>query len=190
MDKIPHPLHRLTREGTVLVVVDVQERLAAVMPYREQVIANIRRLIKVARLLQIPCVVTEQYPRGLGPTVPELQELLPGETFLEKMSFSCCGIETFAAQLQRLQARKLLVVGMETHVCVLQTVLDCLAAGYLVHVPNDAVCSRFTNDWRTGLARLAAAGAVVTTTETALFELLERAGTDEFRTARKWLLPS
>lgn len=170
------------------MVVDVQERLAAVMAYRDQVIANIRRLIGVARLLQLPIVVTEQYPSGLGPTVPELRELLAGETFLEKSTFSCCGIEPFLAELQRLQAQKLLVVGMETHVCVLQTVLDCLAAGYLVHVPNDAVCSRFTNDWRTGLARLAAAGACVTTTETALFELLERAGTDEFRAARTWIM--
>lgn len=157
------------------------------MEYRDQVIANIRRLIEVARLLQVPILVTEQYPRGLGPTVPELRDLLAEATILEKLTFSCCGIESFLRELQRLQAQKLLVVGMETHVCVLQTVLDCLAAGYPVHVPNDAVCSRFTNDWRTGLARLAAAGTVVTTTETALFELLERAGTDEFRAARKWI---
>jgi nicotinamidase-related amidase len=182
-----HP-HLLTRDGTVLVVVDVQERLAAVMEYREPVVANIRRLIQAARLLVVPLVVTEQYPKGLGPTVPELRELLAGEKVLEKLTFSCCGLDPFLAELERLQAKKLLVVGMETHVCVLQTVLDCLAAGYLVHVPNDAVCSRFTNDWRTGLARMAAAGAILTTTETALFELLERAGTDEFREARKWIV--
>lgn len=170
------------------MVVDVQERLAVVMPYRDQVIANIHCLIQVAWLLQLPIVVTDQYPQGLGPTVPELGELLAGATFLGKLTFSCYGTAPFVVELQRLQAQKLLVVGLEAHVCVLQTVLDCLAVGYLVHVPTDAVCSRFTHDWRTGLARLAAAGACVTTTETAIFELLERAGTDEFRAARPWIM--
>lgn len=176
---VPRSPDLMNREDTALLVVDVQEKLAPFIAGHERVVWNVRRLIEGAKVLGMPVVATEQYPKGLGPTVPELRALVgPAPS---KLAFSCgeCG-ELF----EGLRARgvcKLAVCGVEAHVCVQQTVLDLLADGWRVYVAADAVGSRFEVDYRTALARMDSAGASLTTAEAALFEWCRVAGTPEFK---------
>ena len=172
---------RLDRESAVLLVIDIQERLAVAMAEREKVVANAGHLIAAAKLLGVPVVHTEQYPKGLGPTVPELRAALEPAAPVEKLTFDCCGEPTFAPALAATGRSTVVVCGMETHICVLQTVLGLLAQGRVVHVAADAVCSRDAENWRTALEFMRDAGAVVTCTETVMFQLLVRAGTPEFK---------
>jgi nicotinamidase-related amidase len=171
----------LDRERTALVVVDVQEGFR---PYESfaGVAQACAKLVRAARILDLPRVVSEQYPKGLGHTAPEVG--LEGERPIEKSVFSAARAEGFDLA-GRDQA---LVCGIETHVCVSQTVLDLLGRGIEVQVPADAVGSRHGIDYERGLERLERAGAVVTTVEAALFELLERAGTPEFKAVQKLIL--
>jgi nicotinamidase-related amidase len=174
----------LARERTALVVIDVQERLFPVMDadHREEVMRNIKVLAAAARRLQLPTLATEQYPKGLGHTLQEVKEALPsGLQPIEKVAFSCWGLETFREQLAATGARQVLLGGIEAHVCVLMSALDLLAEGYGVHVVADAVTSRTQANWRLAMDQLRQAGAVVTTTETVLFQLLRQADTDDFR---------
>lgn len=178
-----HPM-TLIRERTTLVVLDVQERLFPAMDadHREEVMRNIKVLVAVARRLKIPTLVTEQYPKGLGHTLEELKDALgPGVEPFEKVTFSCCGVEPLRARLAAAGARHLVLTGIEAHVCVLMSALDLLAAGYSVHVVADAVTSRRQGNWRLAMDQLRQAGAVVTATETVLFQLLGQADTDDFR---------
>jgi nicotinamidase-related amidase len=171
----------LSRERTVLVVVDVQE---AFRPYASfaGVAQSCAKLVQGARILGLPAVVSEQYPKGLGHTAPEV--CLEDERRIEKSVFSAARAEGFD-----LGGREQAVVcGIETHVCVSQTVHDLLERGVEVHVPADAVGSRHALDYERGLERLERAGAVVTTVEAALFELLERAGTPEFKVVQRLIL--
>ena len=172
----------LKKDGTVLVIVDVQERLVPAMDehIRQQVINNIRTLAEAARILDLPVLATEQYPKGLGATVPELASYAEAP-IIEKSSFSCCGEENFLNALERKKARQILLVGMEAHVCVFQTLLDLQGRGYQVHLVRDAICSRRKTDFLTALESAQLAGATVTTTEMALFQLLLKAGTAEFK---------
>jgi nicotinamidase-related amidase len=174
---------QLRREDAVLVVVDIQERLAAAMAERGRVEENAVRLVRLARLLGVPVLVTEQYPRGLGPTVAPLREHLGGLAPIEKLTFDCCGEPAFLAAVGATGRGTALLAGMEAHVCVLQTALGLLGQGAAVHVVADAVCSRDAANAATGLALVRDAGAVVTCTETAVFQLLGRAGTEEFKAA-------
>ena len=171
----------LDRERTALVVVDVQEGFR---PYESfaGVAQACAKLVRAARILDLPRVVSEQYPKGLGHTAPEVG--LEGERPIEKSVFSAARAEGFDLA-GRDQA---LVCGIETHVCVSQTVLDLLGRGIEVQVPADAVGSRHGIDYERGLERLERAGAVVTTVEAALFELLERAGTPEFKAVQKLII--
>jgi nicotinamidase-related amidase len=171
----------LTRERTALVVVDVQE---AFRPYAsfEGVARACAKLVAATRILGLPALVSEQYPRGLGHTAPELG--IEDEPRIEKSVFSAARAEGFDLQ-GRTQA---VVCGIETHVCVSQTVHDLLERGVEVHVPADAVGSRHELDYQRGLERMERAGAVVTTVEAALFELLERAGTPEFKEVQRLIL--
>jgi nicotinamidase-related amidase len=171
----------LARDRTALVVVDVQE---AFRPYAsfERVAAASGTLLQAARILQVPAIVTEQYPKGLGHTAREVG--LDGEQPLEKTVFSAVRADHFDLA-GRDQA---IVCGIETHVCVSQTVHDLLEQGVEVHVPADAVGSRHAIDYERGLERLERAGAVVSTVEAALFELLERAGTPEFKAVQKLII--
>jgi nicotinamidase-related amidase len=178
-------LFTLDRAETALVIVDVQERLAVVMEERQQVLDNCRRLIEGAKILDLPVAVTEQYPKGLGPTEEELRGALLSYEPFEKITFSCCGEPAFNSALEALGRKKILLAGMETHVCVLQTGLDLLRQGYVVHLVGDAVCSRDRENRKVGLELLRDAGAVITSTETVLFQLLGRAGTDEFKAVSK-----
>ena len=172
---------QLERGTTALLVIDIQERLAAAMAEREKVVVNTGHLIAAAKLLGVPVVHTEQYPKGLGPTVPELRAALEPAAPVEKLTFDCCGEPTFAPALDAAGRSTVIVCGMETHICVLQTVLGLLARGMTVHVAADAVCSRNAENARTALELLRDAGAVITCTETVMFQLLVRAGTPEFK---------
>ena len=176
---------RLERTASMLCVVDVQERLVPAMADGEAVVARCRRLVEGGRLLGVPMVVTEQYRKGLGPTVPALADVLPPP--LEKLSFSCCGGEGFAAALPP-SAGQVVLCGLETHVCVAQTALDLLAGGYAVFLAVDAITSRHLLDRDVALRRLEASGAVPTTTEAILFEWCRTAAHPAFQAVRKLVL--
>jgi nicotinamidase-related amidase len=171
----------LSRERAKLLIVDVQEKLIPAIPVADQLIKNCRLLIDGASALGIPVSGTEQYPQGLGSTVPGLAEAL-GE-LPEKLRFSCAEVLNWHPAGMDPEARdQIVVAGMEAHVCVLQTVLDLLAIGFRVYVPADAVASRKKLDWKIALDRMSSHGAVITTTESVLFEGCEVAGTAEFKT--------
>jgi len=179
----PHPM-TLDRARTALVVIDVQERLFPAMDadHREEVMRNIKVLTATARRLNLGTLVTEQYPKGLGHTLQEVKDALPpGVQPVEKVAFSCLAVDAFRSRLAATGARQLLLAGIEAHVCVLMSALDLLAEGFAVHIVADAVTSRTQANWRLAMAQLRQAGAVVTTTETVLFQLLRQADTDDFR---------
>jgi nicotinamidase-related amidase len=171
----------LDKDDAVLLIIDVQERLAAVMEQKDKVAKNIQHLIELAKMVKMPVVVTEQYSKGLGGTVPELRSAISGYQPIEKISFDSCGQTGFLEELKKHGRKTAVITGMETHICVLQTCLGLLRAGMNAHVVDDAVCSRTAENWRTGLELMRDAGAVVTCTETVLFQLLKVAGTEEFK---------
>ena len=172
---------RLTPQNSALVVIDVQEKLMNVMPRRSELVGAIQKLIGAARVLKLPTLVTAQYIKGLGPVCAEIVEATPGISPLEKMAFSCCGSEEFLRAVKDLRRQRIILCGIEAHVCVSQTCLDLLDEGFRVFVVADAVSSRTPENYRFGLDRMSAAGAVIVSTEMALFELLEQAGTAEFK---------
>jgi len=175
-------IKKLNREDTLLLIIDIQERLAAQMANRDRVVANTVRLINVSNILDFPLLITEQYPKGLGSTEPEIKDALAGKYQPhEKLSFSCCGTDGFVDILKQTGVQSIMLVGMETHVCVLQTALDLLANGYEVFVIVDAVCSRSELDYEIGTQRMRDAGAIIATTEMVIFELMKVAGTVEFK---------
>ncbi len=167
----------LNRERATLVVVDVQEAFRAAVPDFERVASNVATLLRGARILGLPIVATEQYPKGLGRTVPEVADQLEGVEPIEKVCFSAPRAEGFDLD-GRDQA---LVCGIESHVCVSQSAHDLLDRGVEVHVARDAVGSRTEENRELGLHKMETAGAVITSVETALFELLGAAGSDEFK---------
>ncbi len=171
----------LRRGDSALLVVDIQTKINAVMFQGASVVEGAVKLIRGADILGVPVLFTEQYPEGLGPTEPRIVEALGDRKPIAKMSFSCCGAEPVLAALRENGAHQVVLCGIETHVCVLQTALDLAAADYQVHVPRDAVSSRKTLDHETALTRLGRAGVVVSTVESVLFEWLQRAGTPEFK---------
>ena len=173
---------RINKENSILVVVDVQERLAAAMSEKNRVVANTLHLIEAARLFEIPVLVTEQYPKGLGRTLSEITDALPTHVPHEKITFSCCGEQAFLDAIASTGKKYVMLTGMETHVCVLQTCIDLLRENYHLHVVADAVCSRTQENYRIALEFMRDAGAVITCTETVLFQLLEKAGSEEFKT--------
>ncbi len=174
---------RLTREKSFLLVVDVQERLFAAMDpeHREEMAKNLKVLATAARRLGIPILLSEQYPKGLGHTLPELRESLGEIEPVTKIAFSCWEAERFAERLAATGARQVILTGLEAHVCVLLTALDLLAEGYAVYVVADATCSRRRENRQLALDQLRQVGAVVTSTESVLFQLLRTADTDDFR---------
>ena len=181
---MPEQAHQggiLERECTAILVIDFQERFLPVIPDAEKIQANLVLLAKAARILNIPLLVTEQYPKGLGPTVTALAAELGSAQRIEKTSFSCFGEDAFADNLGRTGVDTLILGGVEAHVCVAQTALGALDKGYRVHILADAVGSRNPEHARIALERLRDAGAVISCTEMALFELLGKAGTPEFK---------
>ena len=171
-----------------LVIIDVQERLFDAMDAerRDEMVRNIKILGTAAKRLSVPVLVTEQYPKGLGRTLPELRALLD-VTPIEKTAFSCYGAEGFADRLRALDPSRVVLAGIEAHVCVLLTALDLLAQGYQVSTVADSVCARTPAKMEIGLAQARQAGAVVTATETVVFQLLGRADSDAFREIAKLL---
>lgn len=172
---------RLTRTKAGLVVVDVQERLLPAIFEQQRVVQNTVRLIQGAAVLQVPIFATEQYRKGLGPTVPEVAGAIPGFAPMEKLAFSACGATGFVSALKQKKVSEAILCGIEAHVCVSQTCLDLLDEGFRVFVVADAVSSRTPENYQFGLDRMRAAGVVIVSTEMALFELLEQAGTAEFK---------
>jgi nicotinamidase-related amidase len=173
---------RLDRKNAVLLVVDVQSRLTPAMPADAlaRVVKYGRALILAAKELGIPVLATEQYPKGLGPLIPELRELLPSPPFV-KNHFSCGADPAFSAALEKLGRRQVIVCGMEAHVCVFQTVRDLVQQGYEVHLCADALSSRQEVHRANGIELCREAGAVITNAETVIFDLLHVAGTEEFK---------
>jgi nicotinamidase-related amidase len=170
---------RLTAQHGALLVVDLQEKLLAAMTDRDRVVGNALHLVRGARALHIPVWATEQYPKGLGPSVAELVELVPDRT--SKTTFHCCAVPQFLEQLYGRKIRHVTLTGIEAHVCVAQTALELLNLGFRVQVPADGVASRHRVDWEFALRRLERAGAVVSTTESVLFEWTERSDRPEFK---------
>ncbi len=166
-------------DRSCLLVIDVQTRLAPAMEAHHRVIANTAVLMKAAARLRVPMLVSEQYPRGLGPTVPELAA--GAGAVVEKIHFSCLGEQAYAQRFRGLGRRQAVVAGIEAHVCVLQTCIELMEGGDQVYVVADAVSSRTAENATLALARLRAAGAAIVTTEMVIFEWLRRAGTPEFK---------
>ncbi|BCB95212.1 hydrolase [Dissulfurispira thermophila] len=171
--------------NVLILIIDIQERLANVMKMREDVIKNCLHLIELSRMMNLPVVVTEQYPKGLGQTVTEIKDALPSYQPIEKLTFSCCEEPNFLNEIKRLNKKTIILTGMETHICVLQTCIGLVKEGFNVHVVKDAVCSRTKENHKTGIEFMRDVGAVITCTETVLFQLLKVAGTDEFKAISK-----
>lgn len=172
----------LRRETTGLIVIDVQEGFRPVIDGFDEIVRNVGILADGFGILGRPVLVSEQYPRGLGHTVGEVEDRLPAfSERVEKLRFSACGVERFDQAVERARCTSWVVCGIETHVCVNQTVHDLLADGYEVHIAEDAVSSRNPRNRDIAMRRMLAAGARATSAEMALFEMLEAAGTDEFK---------
>lgn len=168
-------------DNTVLVVVDVQEKLAAAMHDRDFLIENTAKLVKGAKILGLPIILSEQNPKGLGLTVPAVGESVPDLKPITKLSFSCCGQPEFMNAIASAAKNQVLICGIESHVCVYQTVADLLNLGYEVHVVADAVSSRTPENRKIGLEKCKELGATRTSVETALFEMLKIAEGNEFK---------
>jgi nicotinamidase-related amidase len=184
-------MDRLDPKSSLLLVVDLQERLAAAMPQAamDRLLAGTAVLLEAARLLGVPVVVTEQYPKGLGATVAPISERLKAMrvTPIDKVCFDACSEPRIARAIGTLAPRSVVVAGMETHICVFQTARELVRLGYDVHVAADAVASRREENLERGLALCERAGAYATPVETVVFDWLERAGSDEFRAISKML---
>ncbi|NTU92981.1 MAG: hydrolase [Chlorobiaceae bacterium] len=175
----------ITPKETLLLVIDVQGKLAPAVFESGLVEKNIGKLIRACKLLDVPMLYTEQYPKGLGSTVEPLKELIGDEAPYEKLTFSCCGNEAFMKRLRSLGRNDVLVVGMETHVCVYQTCVELLDFGYNVHLVADAVSSRHETNRSIGMHCIERAGGLLTSTEMAIFELVRVAEGDTFRAISK-----
>jgi nicotinamidase-related amidase len=173
----------LEAEQCALVVIDIQEKLLPPIFQKEQLLRNSQLLIRAAGILKIPALVSTQYAKGLGGTVPEIASLLPGIDGIDKTLFSCFGSDVFCSVLKRLPGQRttLLLCGMESHICVTQTALGALREGYLVHVASDAVSSRTEWNWKIGLDRMRAAGTVISSTEMMVYELMRSSSSAAFK---------
>lgn len=175
---------RLNRGNTVFVIIDVQQKLMPAIDNADAVLRNVERLVRGAHILGIPAILTEQYVKGLGPTAESVRkafEETSGYRPIEKACFSAHGCEPFTAQLGALERTQVVVAGVETHVCVYQTVTDLVAAGFEVTIVADAVSSRTAENKNIALRRMLSEGVKLSSTEMVLFELLGVSGTDEFR---------
>jgi nicotinamidase-related amidase len=182
-DSIEIARQSLEASQCALLVIDIQEKLLPPIFQKEQLVRNSQLLIRLAGILKIPALMTEQYPKGLGNTIPEIASLLPETQVLNKQMFSCFGSDAFCSLLKRLPGNRntLLLCGMESHICVTQTALAALREGYIVHVASDAVSSRTEWNWKIGLERMRSAGAVISSTEMMIYELLRASGTPAFK---------
>lgn len=173
----------LEAEQCALIVIDIQEKLLPPIFQKEQLVRNTQLLIRAAHILKIPAIVSTQYAKGLGPTVPDVASLLAGTEAVDKTLFSCFGSEVFCSLIKRLPGQRttLLLCGMESHICVTQTALAALRDGYLVHVASDAVSSRTKWNWKIGLDRMRTAGAIISSTEMMIYELMRSSSSAAFK---------
>jgi len=171
----------LTRENTGLIIVDAQERLMQVTGNPDRVSDRIVKLLHLARIFYLPVILTEQNPKLLGPTIPAVKEALPRYQPIEKLDFDCCNVELFNTRLEEKTLRNIILTGVEAHICIFQTCISLMQRGYTVHVPHHAVDSRTADNREIGLSLMREAGAVVTSAETIIFQVLKRAGTMEFK---------
>lgn len=171
----------IKEEETILLVIDMQEKIVPLMPERDLVVNNVLNLIKFAGILNLPVVYSEHYPKGLGTTIPEVLNLLSEAKKAEKITFSCFGSEEFVSIIQDLKPKNIIVCGIFSNVCVLQTVLDALQRNYKVQVIADATNAQKMRDWEIVLDRMKNEGATLSTTETVIYELLERGDRSEFK---------
>jgi nicotinamidase-related amidase len=173
----------LEADQCALVVIDIQEKLLPPIFEKEQLVRNATLLIRAAGILKIPALISTQYSKGLGGTLPEIASLLAGTEAIDKTLFSCFGSEAFSASLKCMPGKRttLLLCGMESHICVTQTALGALREGYLVHIASDAVSSRTEWNWKIGLERMRAAGAVISSTEMIIYELMRASSSSAFK---------
>jgi len=173
----------LQAEHCALIVVDIQQKLLPPIFEKERLVKNSQLLIRLAGILKIPTLMSTQYAKGLGKTVPEIASLLPETEAIDKQMFSCFGSDVFCSVLKRLPGNRntILLCGMESHICVTQTALGALREGYIVHVASDAVSSRTEWNWHIGLERMRSAGAVISSTEMLIYELLRSSGAPAFK---------
>lgn len=176
----------IRKKGSVLIVVDMQEKLVPLMDKKEELIENIIKLIKFCKICKIPIILTEQYPKGLGRTVRKIMNEIREVPPIEKTSFSCFGSNEFREALKKMKARALIIVGIETHVCILQTALEALKK-FMVCVIADAVSSHTVENTEIALQRMRDAGVIVSSTEMLIYELLEDSRTKEFREVKQLL---
>ena len=174
------PLHP---DQCALIVIDIQGKLLPPIFQKEQLVRNAQLLIRAAAILKIPALVSTQYAKGLGGTVPEVASLLTASEPVDKTLFSCFGSDAFCSSLKRLPGNRntLLLCGMESHICVTQTALGALREGYIVHVSSDAVSSRTEWNWKIGLDRMRGAGAVISSTEMMIYELMRSSSSAAFK---------
>jgi nicotinamidase-related amidase len=172
-----------------LAVVDIQEKLLPPIFQKERMVRNSQLLIRLAKILDLPVLLSTQYSKGLGATIPEIASLLPEVAPLEKNEFGCFNNDAYCARVKSLPGDRntLLVCGMESHICVMQTALGALNSGYIVHVASDAVSSRTELNWQIGLERMRAAGAVISSTEMMIYELLRTSSGPAFKEMLQYL---
>jgi nicotinamidase-related amidase len=171
----------LQADSAVLLIIDVQEKLFRVMHQKEELAGNLQKLIKGIAVLEIPVLVTEQYPQGLGPTIPEISQLLPECRPFPKISFSCYGDDSFLQEFKKLGRKQVLISGIESHICVYQTAADLISAGYEVYAVVDAISSRTEQNRDIGLKMMTQLGVKLTGTEAVLFEFLKAAKGEKFK---------
>ena len=179
----------LNPDQCALIVIDIQEKLLAPIFEKERLVRNAQLLIRLAGILTIPTLLSTQYSKGLGNTIPEVASLLPEAQPVEKVAFSCFGSDVFCSAVKRLPGNRntLVLCGMESHICVAQTALAALREGYLVHVASDAVSSRTEWNWEVGLERMRSAGAIISSTEMVVYEALGSAGTSDFKAMLQYI---
>jgi len=174
----PNTRNLIRREDSILIAIDVQERLMPVIAEKEKVIGNVVRLLRFAEIIGLPIILTEQ--EKLGNTLPEILEAAQDLSPIRKLDFNCFGCQEFVEEVRRIGRKTLILSGVESHICVAQTALGAVP-NYTVHVVSDATSSRTQENWRVALERMRQVGVVITSTEMVIYELLRRAGTDEFR---------
>jgi nicotinamidase-related amidase len=175
-----HP-YTAEREESILLIIDIQQAMLKAIPTWEATLRRVIQMIQAAKALDIPILLTEHYKKGLGETVPEVKSAVGNATFFQKEYFSACLEKDFLETVAAFGRKKIVLVGMETHVCALQTGLDLIQAGYQLQAAQNALASRYPEDWKTAIKLFREAGAVITTAEIVIFQWACRSNTDEFR---------
>lgn len=178
--------YELNKQDVLFLVIDIQEKLAKAMEDKEAVVSNTKVLIEAGKLMDIPIIFTEQYPKGIGSTLKNLKKELDTPEIYEKNSFNAY-LGDIKEVIDKKKRKKIIIAGMETHICVMQTTRELIAAGYEVFIANDAVCSRTKDNFVNGLEQMKDMGAIISNTESIIFDLLEVAGTPEFKVLSKMI---